>query len=92
MCKIPVQLNGDVLAAYLSAYGSVEEMAPVKAADGTAYADYHLNVCLNREGFQFIPHILHYKDQQMMVVVEVALLGLQAVRLPGQNLPSKDTI
>ena len=29
-----------------------------------------LNVCLNREGFQAIPHILPYKDQQMMVVAE----------------------
>ena len=26
VCNVPVQLNGDVLAAYLSAYGSVEEI------------------------------------------------------------------
>ena len=32
--------------------------------------DYALNVCLNREGFQAILHILTYKDQQMMVFVE----------------------
>ena len=30
----------------------------------------HPNVCLNREGFQSITHILTYNDQQMMVVVE----------------------
>ena len=29
-----------------------------------------MNMCLNREGFQAIPHIIAYKDQNMMVVVE----------------------
>ena len=35
-----------------------------------AHGDYILNVWLDREGFQAIPHIITYKDQQMMVVVE----------------------
>ena len=57
VCNVPVQLNGNVLAAYLSAYSSVEEVTPVRVADGIANKDYIFNVCLNREGFQVIPHI-----------------------------------
>ena len=69
VCNVPVQLNRNVLTAYLNAYSSVEEVMPVRVADGTAHRDYILNVCLNREGFQAIPHIITYKDQQMRVVV-----------------------
>ena len=70
MCNIPVQLNGDVLAAYLSKYGSVEEVIPVRATDRTAHGDNILNICLDREGIQVILHIIAYKDQQMIVDVE----------------------
>ena len=45
VCKVPVQHNGDVLAADLSAYGSVEEVPPLRATDGKAHGDYILNVC-----------------------------------------------
>ena len=68
--RITVQLNEDVLTAYLSLYGSNEEVTPVRAVDGTAHEDYILNVCLNRESFQAIPHIIIYKHLQMMVVRE----------------------
>ena len=70
VCNVPIQLDGDVLAAYLSKYGSVEVVTLLKASDGTAYGDYILTVCLDREGFQAIPHIISYEQQQMMVVVE----------------------
>ena len=69
MYSVPVQLNGDVIAAYVSAYNNVKEMTMVHSVDGTAHGDFVLDICLNREGFQAIPHILIYQDQQMMVVV-----------------------
>ena len=70
MCIVPLQLNGDVLAAYLSANGSVEEVTQLRSTDGTTHGNYALNVCMNRGRFQAIPHTLTFKDQQMMVVVE----------------------
>ena len=70
MCNVSVLVNGDVLAAYLSSYGNVEEVLPVRATDGTSHGGYILNIWLDREGFQAIPHIIAYEDQQMMVVVE----------------------
>ena len=51
-------------------YGGEEEVLPARSAAGTAHGDYIINMSLNREGFQAIPHILAYKDQNMMVVVE----------------------
>ena len=70
MCNILIKLNGDVLAAYLRAYGSVEEVLPVRSAAGTTHGDYMINMCLNWEGFQAITHINAYKDQNMMVVIK----------------------
>ena len=64
------QTNGDVPAAYLSRYGKVEKVLPVSATDRTAHGDYILNICLDRECFKAIPHIIAYKDHQRMVVVE----------------------
>ena len=57
-----MQLNGDVLAAYMSAYGCVEEVTAVRSADGTVHSDFVLDICLNSEGFKVISHILTYKD------------------------------
>ena len=68
LCNILIQLN--VLAAYLSTYGCVEEVTPIREADRTPHGDYILYVVLNREGSQAIPLIISYKDQQMMVVIE----------------------
>ena len=69
VCNILLQLNGDVLGAYKSAYKSVDELMQI-SADGTAHGDYVLSVCMDKEGFQAISHILTYKDQHMMVVIE----------------------
>ena len=38
------------------------------SADGTTQGDFILGI--NREGFQAIPYILTYQNQQMMVVIE----------------------
>ena len=70
MCSVPIQFNGDVLAAYMSAYGSVEEVTAVHSADRTAHGDFVLNICLNKEGFKDITHMLTFRDQQIMVTVE----------------------
>ena len=69
-CNIQIQLNGNVLTAYLSKYGSVEAVTPLKASDRTAHGDYIITVCLDKDGFQAIPHMISYEQQQMMVVVE----------------------
>ena len=65
-----MQLNGDVLAAYLSAYDGVENFTQITSASGTAYDDYSFTMCWDRGGVQAIPHKITYKDQTMMVVVE----------------------
>ena len=69
VCSIPVQLNGG-RPRCIHAYGSVGEVTPVRLVDRTAHDDFVLNVCLNKEGFPAIPHILTHKDQQMRLVVE----------------------
>ena len=70
VCNVPLQLNGDVLAVYLSVYANVEEVMQIRLADGMAHGDYMLNICMDREGFQAVPLILTYKDQQIMMVME----------------------
>ena len=70
VCDVPIQLNWDVLAAYLIKYDSVEAVTSLKASDGTVHGDYIRTVYLDREVFQAIPHVISYEQQQMMVVVE----------------------
>ena len=70
VCNVSLQLNGDVLAAYLSRYGGVEEVNIGKFTSGTTHGDYFLTMCLDRGGIQAIPHTIQYEDQTMMVVVE----------------------
>ena len=65
-----MQLSGDVLAAYLSIYGGVEQVSQIRSNSGTAYGDYVLIMCLDRGGFKNIPHVIKCRDQSMMVVVE----------------------
>ena len=65
VCNVPIQLNGDVLAAHLSEYGSVEDVISAKSTSGTVYGDYFVIMCLDRGGFQVIPSF-----QFMMVVIE----------------------
>ena len=77
---IPCRYNfWDVLAAYLSKYGSVEAAMTMKAADGMANDDYILTVCFDREGFQTIPpyhYIPRTANNGSPRGQEVVLLGL----------------
>ena len=70
VCNVSMQLNGDVIAAYLSSYGGVEDYMQIKSAHGTAYSDFLFTMILDRGGFNTIPHIISYRDTTMTVIVE----------------------
>ena len=70
VCNVSMQLSGDVLAAYLSIYGGVEQVTQVTSTQGTAYGDYVFVMCLDRGGFNNIPHKIKYRDTTMTVIVE----------------------
>ena len=70
VCNVPAIITGEVLAAYLSAYGHVEEFNLLRSPAGTAYGDYAFRLCLTRDGFKAIPETLICGDRQMMVMVE----------------------
>ena len=67
MCNVPIQINGNVLAAYLSEYGGIEDVTTAKSTSGMAHSDYFVTMCLDRGGF---PHTIEYEDQVMIVVIE----------------------
>ena len=68
-----MQLNGDVLAAFLSSFGGVETYTLITSVNGTAYDDYVFNMILDRVGFHSIPHIITYRDTTMTVIVEARI-------------------
>ena len=68
--NVPAYITGVVLAAYLSAYGQVEEFNLLRPVTGTAYGDYAFRLCLTRDGFKATPETLISGDRQMIVVVE----------------------
>ena len=70
ICYVPATITGEVLAAFLSKYGRVEESNLLRSASGTAYGDHVFRLCLTREGFQAIPEVIISRGRQMMVVVE----------------------
>ena len=70
VCNASMELNGDVLVAYLSTHGGVEEYKLITSAHGTAFGDYVFTMILDRGGFHSIPHTITYRDTTMMVVVE----------------------
>ena len=70
ICNIPAHITGEVLAAYLSSYGQVEEFNLLRSPAGTAYGDYAFRLCLTRDGFKAIPETLISGDWQMIVMVE----------------------
>ena len=57
ICNFPAFIT-EVLAAFLSAYGCVEEINLLRSTAGTAYGDYVFRMCLTREGFQAIPETI----------------------------------
>ena len=65
VCNVPAIIPGEVLAAYLSAFGQVEEYNLLRSPAGTAYGDYTFRLC-----FKAIPETLVSGDRQMMMVVE----------------------
>ena len=40
VCNVPIQLSADVIAAYLTEYGNVENVIKAKSTSGTAYGDH----------------------------------------------------
>ena len=70
VCNVPIQLNSEVLAAYLCKHGEVEDIIKIKSSNGTEHGDYFFTMCLNRKGFQAIPHTIEYESQLMTVIVE----------------------
>ena len=70
VCNVPIQLNVEVLAAYLSGCGYIEEVVKAKSVNRTAHGDYIFTMCLDSGGFMAIPHTLDYESQVMTVVVE----------------------
>ena len=70
ICNVPAFITGEVLAAFLSAIGHVEEINLLRSTAGTAYRNYVFRMCLTREGFQAIPEIIVSRERQMMVIVE----------------------
>ena len=70
VCNVSMQISGDVFAVYLSAYGGVEHITQIISTSETAYGNYSFNLCLDRGGFQTIPHTITYRDKTMMLFVE----------------------
>ena len=52
MCKMPIQLSGDVLAAFLSDFGDVEDFSTIKSSSSTVTT---LLPCAETEGFKQYP-------------------------------------
>ena len=57
ICNVPAHITGEVLVAYLSAYGQVEEFNLFRSPAGTAYGDYAFRMCLTRDGYKAIRDI-----------------------------------
>ena len=68
--NVPAVITGEVLAAYLSEFGQVEEFNLLRSPAGTAYGEYAFRLCLTRDGFKAIPETIISGDRQMMVMVE----------------------
>ena len=69
VCNVPIQLNEERLAAYLSNYGDIEDVVKSKSANGIVHGDYIFTTCLDRGGITSIPHTLDYESQVMTVVI-----------------------
>ena len=66
--NVSMQLNGEVLIAYLSSYGGVEDFTLITSAHCTAYGDYTFTMILDRGGFNAIPHMILYQDTITVIV------------------------
>ena len=70
VCNVSMQLNRDVIAAYLSSYSGVEDYTQITSSHGTAYGDFSFTMILDRGGFNSIPHTIAYRNTTMTVIVE----------------------
>ena len=77
ICNVSLQLNGDIIAAYLSSYGGIEDYTQITWVHGTAYGDFTFTMILDRGGSNSIPHIIprHNNDSHRRGQ-ETALLEL----------------
>ena len=94
VCNVPIQLNGDVLAAYLSEYRDIENITTSKSSSGTAHSDYLINMSLDRKGFQAIPQMIEYEEQTMIVFIVGRKLQCWFCKQPGhfsRSCPQKTT-
>ena len=90
-----MQFTGDILAAYLSIYGSVEQVTQVTSTRATAYGDYVFVMCLDRGACNKIPHKIRYHDQTMTVIVEgrkPLCWSCNKIGHFSKNCPQKPTI
>ena len=62
MCNVPIQIYGEVFAAFLSEHRDVEDVTKAKSSSGTAHGDYFFTMRLDRGGFQVIPYTLKYES------------------------------
>ena len=63
----PVDLLGDNLTSFLSTYGQVEEVIPLRGT-GMANRNYAFILCLKREGFQANSEIIQFRNQKLLIV------------------------
>ena len=69
-CNMSMQLNGEVLTAYLSSFGGVEDYTLITSVHGMTYSDSTFTMILDRGGFNAIPHTITYRDMTITVIVE----------------------
>ena len=94
-CNVSMQLNGDVIAIYLSSCGGVEDYTQITSAHGTAYGDFSFTMILDRGGFNAIPHIISYRDTTMTVIVvgrKPLCWNCKQLGLFSRSCPQKATI
>ena len=70
VCKVLIDLFGDVLVTFLSSNSIIEDISPIITSFDLIPGDYVCKICLKRDGFQAIPNAINYKERQLMVVVE----------------------
>ena len=70
VCNVPIDLSGDMLAAFLSSYGKEKDVSQIITSSDLIHGNYVFKICLKRDGFQAIPNTINYKDGPLMVVVE----------------------
>ena len=70
VCSVPMQMNGEVLAAFLYEHGKVEDAVGARSSSGTAHGDCFFTVCLSKRGFRAVPRALECEGQVVAVIVE----------------------